>query len=137
MNEKDNENLINIRISRAHELIAEPEEISELEYYNTAINRMYYASFSIVTALLFQHGFIPKTHAGARTLLNHHFVLTRKLNKESSKFYSEIFEMREDADYDFEKVFDEKTTMNFLKKTKKFVGNIEKLIAKGRMPKLF
>ena len=137
MNEKDNENIVKIRIARAKELIGEAEEIAGLKFFNTAINRMYYASFSVVTALLFQYGFVPKTHSGTRTLLNKHFVLTGKINKELSKFYFDIFEMREDADYDFEKVFSEKTTISFLNKTKKFVKRIEELITEGMVPRLF
>ncbi|MEO8148362.1 MAG: HEPN domain-containing protein [Bacteroidia bacterium] len=128
MSENDIENIVNQRILQARKLLFEAEEIANINFFNTSINRMYYASFSIVTALLFKNGFTPKTHSGTRILLNKHFSIENKVNKDLRRFYHEIMEMREDADYEVDKEFDEATTFQYLDKTKVFIEAIEKLI---------
>lgn len=44
------------RLQRAKETIAEVEKHIENEFRNTSINRMYYACFYAVGALLIKHG---------------------------------------------------------------------------------
>lgn len=72
--------LVAYRLQRAHETIAEVPYLMERTYYNTAVNRMYYACYYAVTALLAKHRLETVTHAGVRQMLGMHFVHTDKLS---------------------------------------------------------
>jgi uncharacterized protein (UPF0332 family) len=48
--------------------------------FDAAVNRLYYAAFHAAMAVCLTEGLEPKTHRGARHLLNVHFVLTGKLD---------------------------------------------------------
>ena len=50
------EDYSNYRLQRAKETIQEVEKHLENKFWNTAINRMYYACFYAVGALLIKHG---------------------------------------------------------------------------------
>jgi len=60
MSQEDIKELIKYRISRAKETISEVHSLIELGYYNTAINRIYYACFYAVNALLINKGLSAK-----------------------------------------------------------------------------
>jgi uncharacterized protein (UPF0332 family) len=54
------------RLQRALETIKEVKTHIENEFWNTAVNRMYYACFYAVGALLIKHDVAPSTHSGVR-----------------------------------------------------------------------
>ena len=52
MNDLDRNEIVKYRISKAQETFREVEKHIENELWNTAINRLYYACYYAVTALL-------------------------------------------------------------------------------------
>jgi uncharacterized protein (UPF0332 family) len=120
--------LVNYRINRAKETIEEVKSISESGYYNTAINRLYYACYYAVIALLVKNNIETQTHAGVKQMLGLHFVSTKKLDADYSKFYSQIFNNRITGDYDDFVVFDKEMLDELIPKAEDFIYTIEKLI---------
>ncbi len=117
------------RLQIAKSLIGEIEVNIQYGFYNSAVNRMYYACFHAVRAILHSMGVTEaKKHSGVRHMFNQHVILTGKLPKEWSQFYSVIFECRSDADYDDEQTYDEQTVLEFLPKVKEFIHLIENII---------
>ncbi len=95
------------RIKSAKTLLVEIEDHIERGYYNTAINRMYYACFYAVSALLL-HAEIDgvKSHEGVRQMFGKHFILTGKFPKEWGRFYTVVYNNRSAADYEDFKIYD-------------------------------
>jgi uncharacterized protein (UPF0332 family) len=100
MIEKDKSEMVSYRIRRAKETLQEVQLHIDNELWATAINRLYYACFYAVSALLLNHNMKSQTHAGTRQMFGLHFVKTGIISKELGKFYSDIFEMRQTGDYD-------------------------------------
>jgi uncharacterized protein (UPF0332 family) len=97
----------------------------ENELWNTAVNRLYYASFHAVSALLYCYGFESKTHAGAQTLFGLHFVQTGIVSKDLGRLYSKIFSMRQSADYEDEIEYEKDDVMPLLQPIDDFIVTIE------------
>lgn len=55
-------------------------------FYNTAINRLYYACFYATQAMLLMLNLTPKTHKGVAQLLHKHFVNQGLFEKERLNF---------------------------------------------------
>jgi uncharacterized protein (UPF0332 family) len=72
----------------------------QLKDWTVAGNRLYYAVYYIVSALLIKNGYIAHTHAGTRSLFNQHFIKTDFVSRESGRLYSKLFETRQMGDYD-------------------------------------
>ena len=68
----------NYRLQRAKETIQGVEIHIQNEFWNTAINRMYYACFYAVGALLIKHGIETSSHSGTRQKFGQLFVKTGK-----------------------------------------------------------
>lgn len=100
LKEMSREDLIMYRLQRSKETIEEVKKLLEMKFYSTALNRVYYACFYGVLALLLSKGMKPTTHAGARQLLFLHFVRTGLISQELGTAYSQIFQHRQRADYD-------------------------------------
>lgn len=95
------------RINNARKLLPEIKDHIERGYYNTAMNRMYYACFYAVSALLL-HTEIDgiKSHEGVRQMFGKHFILTHIIPKEWGHFYTIIYNNRTAADYEDFKNYD-------------------------------
>ena len=64
MNKYTPEDYINYRLQRARETLDEIKILIDNKLWNTAINRLYYACFYAVGALLVKHGMRPQATQG-------------------------------------------------------------------------
>lgn len=75
------------RLNSAKSLLDEIKDHIERGYYNTAMNRMYYACFYAVSGLLLQSEIDGvKSHEGVRQKFSQHFILTGKFLKNGDAF---------------------------------------------------
>ena len=68
--------LIQYRFERAYKTLEEADYMRVGNYFNAAINRLYYACFYAATGLLIAKGIEADTHNGVKTMLSYHFVRT-------------------------------------------------------------
>ena len=126
-----NQNRIDIvqyRIENANQTLAEVETHKENGYYNTAVNRMYYACYYAASALLIAYGIETKSHDGVRQQLGKQMVLTGKLSAELGKFYSQLFAKRTSADYEDFISQTLETVENLLPTAQLFVKTVEQMV---------
>ena len=100
MTDEERIDVVRYRIQNAESTMAEVESHKANGFYNTAINRMYYACFYAVSALLVANKIEVKSHDGARQKFGLFFVRTGKISSELGKFYSLIFAKRTSGDYE-------------------------------------
>jgi uncharacterized protein (UPF0332 family) len=79
--------VVKYRLERANRTFDEAIINVENCCWHTAANRLYYACFYAVNALLINNGYTPRTHHGAFSLFGEHFVSTGIINTEQNKFY--------------------------------------------------
>lgn len=116
------------RLQRALETIKEVETHIENEYWNTAVNRMYYACFYAVGALLIKHDVSPSTHSGVRQMFGQLIVKTGKINRSLAKHYNDLFEKRNKSDYNDFYDYDGDTIKSLLPPTIEFIDSIRELV---------
>jgi uncharacterized protein (UPF0332 family) len=68
--------LIRYRLERARETFEEALLMQREGHWNACANRLYYACFYAVTALIAKKGLDSSKHGGVKTLFNKHFVKT-------------------------------------------------------------
>jgi uncharacterized protein (UPF0332 family) len=120
--------MVQYRLQRAHEAIEEARLLQQSQFYNTVANRLYYACFYAVSALLLLHHLKAATHAGVRNQFAQHFVRTGLATGDMNTLYSELFRFREKSDYEdfFRLTADEANRL--LQQTPPFIDAIERLI---------
>lgn len=123
-------NLVNYRLERAHESLEEAKILLEQGHANTFINRLYYACFYAVSALLLTKGLSSAKHSGLRSLFHQNFSKTNLVNPELGQLYDRLFDNRQKGDYaDFIR-FKIEEVSPWLDEAKHFVEVIENLIEK-------
>ncbi len=99
MNQAIRQAIVAHRLENAHKTLAELPILMENKLWNTAVNRLYYACYYAVSALLISYNIEAKTHSGVRSMLGMNFTKTEKLSIEMNKFYFDLFENRQASDY--------------------------------------
>lgn len=92
--------LVDYRLERAHHTLEEADYMRTGDYFNAAINRLYYACFYAASALLIAKSIEAITHNGVKTMLSFHFVRTGLLSLEHGSTFSNLFDKRHSGDYE-------------------------------------
>ena len=92
--------IIRQKLAKAKKRLSEINNLIQFGYYDTAINRIYYASFYSVQALLLSIDLNPKSHKGVLTLFVLHFVKNGLFPQDLAKFYPRVFNERMIGDYE-------------------------------------
>jgi uncharacterized protein (UPF0332 family) len=92
------------RIESAHKTFEAAKVLAENEFWNSAVNRLYYAAFYAVNALLVINEIQTKSHSATKTKFSMLFIKTGKFDKKYGHLFSELFDWRQKGDY--ENIFD-------------------------------
>ena len=127
--------LIKYRIERAFECLDEARILAESNYWNTVANRLYYACFYIVGALIIKHEPLTNSHLDVKSVFWNDFVETGILDKNLGEFYEELFLKSQEEDFDEIKVYQQEEigplsplTENFLKNLNSEIHSTKDLI---------
>jgi len=92
------------RIKSARKTFEAAKVLSENGFWNSAVNRLYYAVFYAVNALLVLNKIQTKSHSATKSQFSLHFVKTGRFDKKHGRLLSELFDWRQKGDY--ENMFD-------------------------------
>ncbi|MHC1706725.1 MAG: HEPN domain-containing protein [Bacteroidales bacterium] len=121
-------NLITYRLLRAKDTFHDAEILAEKERWNSAINRLYYAAYYAVIAILLKHDYKPTTHNGAKSVFSEQFIKTGLIPVEYGKLYSQLFTWRQKGDYDDLFDFDREKVIPYIEPVQKLIEVIESKI---------
>ena len=128
MREKELRELINYRMQRAMETLEEARVMAGMEHWNACANRLYYAAFYAVSALLVKDGLSAKKHSGIKALFNRHYVKVGRVSKEKGRLYNRLFDLRQEGDYlDFVSLSEEEVAP-LVEATADFIESIRLLL---------
>ena len=122
--------LIAYRLQRAKETLEDAEILAEHQKWNSCINRLYYACFYAVTALLLENNFKTITHNGVKSVFSENFIKNNIIHKDLGKIYSRLFTWRQKGDYDDLFDFSEEKVLPYLEPVKKLISTIAQEINK-------
>ena len=99
LTEIDRETIVKFRLEKAKNTLLDFSLLMENKRYMAAANRLYYACFYAVTALLINDKHEAHTHKGVKRLLGLHYVNENKLDELFAKMYNRLFDLRQKGDY--------------------------------------
>ena len=95
----EREDYVRYRIEKSEETFGVAELLVTNEKWNSAVNRLYYAAYYMISALLVSSAIETKTHAGAKSQFFMHYVKTGIIEVRLGKLYSDLFDWRHKGDY--------------------------------------
>lgn len=120
--------LVTYRLKKAEDTLKEIDILLENELWHTAVNRLYYACYYAVSALLVNNSITARTHAGVRQMFGLHFIKPGKIDIELGKYYSDIFDKRQIGDYEDYIEFEKEEVYELLPPARRLIKAINQII---------
>jgi len=125
--------LVEYRFDRARKTLEEARYLRKGDFYNAAVNRLYYACYYAATALLTAKEIEATTHTGVKTMLSYHFVRNGLLSLENGTTFSNLFDKRHSSDYEDFAYCDAALVDYLYPRAQAFIEAVE-LLAKNTIP---
>ena len=131
MNLTDEERNILVRreIEKAKSFFSQAEANMKMELWDVVANRLYYAMFHAVSALLIKDGRKVGTHKGVVASFGQYYVRTGVFPPDAGRLYSQLQSIREKADYSCLWEAQETDVMPKMGTARKLLEDIERKIA--------
>lgn len=120
--------LVALELRKAHETFEEIGILTSANRWSGAANRLYYAVFHAVNALLIHDGLYVNTHHGSHALFHLHYIKTGKTPIDYGRLYSQLQTMREESDYNCVYEVEPEELKKRIEPAKKFIDDIEKAV---------
>ncbi len=120
--------LVNFRIHKAKETFQDALLLLDAERWDSAANRLYYASYYMISAYLADREIKTTTHSGVKTKFNQELVKTGKIERDLGIAFNKLFAMRQDADYEDFQEIEEKEVKPMTAQVQKLLEELETLL---------
>jgi uncharacterized protein (UPF0332 family) len=104
MTPEERKQYVKYRIDSAYNTVEAAKLLADRGFWNSAINRLYYAIFYAVNALLVLNDIPTKSHSATKSKFSQHFIKTGKIDKKYGKLLAQLYDWRQKGDY--ENIFD-------------------------------
>ena len=128
-NFETNIELINYRREKARDTLADAKSMLHKVSLFTIVNRIYYATFYEVTAILLTRGLSSSKHSGIRSIFNREFIKRGIVKEEFGVFFNKISEFRQKGDYGDFVIFEKERVEEWLTQAENFISALEDIIS--------
>lgn len=129
LNEEGRQALVELYWSKSQQTLSEAKIASDNEAWNMAANRIYYACFHAITALLVKDKHPVGSHIGAKMNFGKYYVQTGLASPDQGRLFSQLASLREKADYDITFKADKKDIERYYPAALNLIEHIHTLIA--------
>ena len=99
LNEEERKIIVGLEIEKAENIVSQINELEKLSYWDNIANRLYYALFHAVSALLIFDKHNVSTHKGSIVLFGQFYIKTGVFNINDGRLSSQLQTIREKSDY--------------------------------------
>lgn len=129
LNSDERRVMVELEMERADRIMSQIPTLIENEFWDNASNRLYYAAFHAVSALLIRNEIQVTSHKGAILMLNRDFVNKGILTREEGRLFSRLETMRENGDYNCSIETTREEVVPFVEVTQKLIERIRVLVS--------
>ena len=128
MYSKETVDLSLYRLSKAKNDLKDAQKTLELEMFDTAANRSYYAIFHAARAVLALDGQDYKKHSGVISNFQKDYIKTEIFDKAMSNIIKSAFDMRSDSDYEDFYVVPKEDVVKQVEEAEYFINKVEEYL---------
>ena len=128
LTEEERKIIVGLELEKARKAFAQTAELRKLGYWDTVANRLYYAVFHAVSALLIRDGHKVNTHKGAISAFGLNYIRTGVLPQELGRLYSDLQIMRNNSDYNCSYDVTREEIEPKIEQAERFIARISELV---------
>lgn len=125
--DENRKDIVSYRIERAFTALKQAKLNHEMNCLEVTANRLYYAAYYAVSALLIANRIPAHSHEGNVTQFGLHFVKTGKVDREDGKLLSHLLTMRLKGDYSDRFGLTDADVLPYIEPTEFFIKKISEL----------
>jgi hypothetical protein len=115
-------------VDKADEALDSAKDELQSGRLSFSVNRLYYACFYAISAVLLQDDLKFKKHAGLKAAFHQHLIKPGKIGPQFGELFNELFEARQRGDYLAFVSFDHRHVADWLNRTQHFLSTLKSLI---------
>lgn len=128
LNDEERSIMVEHERQKARQTFAQAISLFRDGFWDGVANRLYYASYHAVNAILIRDGYNVRTHNGASSLFRQLYIKTDILPVQVSEHYSLLQTMREKADYNCSFDATRELIEPLIEPTRQLIDSILKLV---------
>ena len=129
MDEQNRKYLVKLQMERAYRFLKQADEMYNLQHWDMAANRYYYACYHAVQGLFISKGLpAPKKHAGAVAQFSLHFVKEGIVEPVYGSFLARMMQLRQKADYNCAYDISQMDLEEYVSLSKEFIRKMDELL---------
>lgn len=122
--------IVDLEIEKANRTYDAAHIMVDNEHWESAANRLYYALFHAVNALLIHDGHKVNTHKGSHAMFGQYYIKTGKLPRLFSSIYQKLEAIRDEGDYNWSYSVSPEDIQEKLLPAKEMIDTIAELVKK-------
>jgi uncharacterized protein (UPF0332 family) len=99
LNDKERKTIVGLELEKADRFLKQANTMCDMEQWDMAANRYYYACFHAVQALFIHNKLASRRHSGMLTQLGLHFIKPGIIEDRLGAFLTRMEQLREKGDY--------------------------------------
>ena len=127
LNQEEREAVVTYRLEKARKTMEQAKCNLPMHFWELVANRMYYAAYYAVSALLIANGHTAKTHETIVRIFGLHFVKTGLFSTEHGHLYNKLFSLRLTGDYNDHFDLEEADVLPLVAPTEQLIADVSKM----------
>lgn len=127
LNFEEREAIVTYRLEKAQQTIEQVKFNLPGKYWSLIANRLYYAAYYAISALLISKGYSSRTHDTTVRLFGLHFVKAGLCSLEQGKLYNKLLSLRMTGDYNDHYDLEENDVLPLIEPTISLIDNVSDL----------
>ena len=137
LNDEDRREIVKYRLEKSLRTYNEAVGSIANGYVETAANRLYYAAYYAVSALLVSYKYEASTHNGVIQMFGKAFIKSKVLERRYGTIFNQLFSLRMTGDYEDRSFLDiEEDVKPLIEPTKELI-DVVSVMAQEQMERLF
>ena len=137
LNDEDRREIVKYRLEKSLRTYNEAVGSIANGYVETAANRLYYAAYYAVSALLVSFKYEASTHNGVIQMFGKAFIKSKVLERRYGTIFNQLFSLRMTGDYEDRRFLDiEEDVKPLIEPTKELI-DVVSVMAQEQMERLF
>ena len=118
--------IVTYRVEKSRKTLEQAKSNIALGYWELIANRVYYAAYYAISALLIANGHTAKTHESIIRIFGLYFVKTGKFSAEQGKLYNKLYTLRLTGDYNDHYDLDEQDVLPLIEPAERLILDASK-----------
>lgn len=128
LNDEERKTMVFLQMEKAKRFLEQAEMVRDIQQWDLAANRYYYACFHAVQALFIHNKLASKTHSGMLAQFGLYFIKTGIIEDRLGGFLTRMEQLREKGDYNCVFSINEDELSTIVKPAHELVNVIGKLV---------